>query len=344
MLLFQQMIVFFCIMAVGYLCCKIKALDTEASKKLSWIVVNVSNPALVIASGLSEDKLPKEVLPLVAVIILVYYAALIGIAQIIPYVIRVKRDSMGTYKIMTILCNLSFMGFPIITAMYGAGAVLYASLFCIPFNFIIYTYGVTALKRPEHIDTSIQDAAEANHADESIAHMDIHNKTHGKANKKSHKKRNHSASDSVLKIVMNIGTISSVIGLALYLLDARAPRVILQVCNSLGGLTGPLSMMVIGIMLAGIDIKEMFTDVKLIVFSLIKLLVIPTCALPIMNMFIQDPVIKGVTLVMIATPVAAMTAMMAQQYEGDYETASKGVALSTILSVVTIPIMFAIAF
>ena len=338
MLLFQQMIVFFCIMAVGYLCCKIKALDTEASKKLSWIVVNVSNPALVIASGLSEDKLPKEVLPLVAVIILVYYAALIGIAQIIPYVIRVKRDSMGTYKIMTILCNLSFMGFPIITAMYGAGAVLYASLFCIPFNFIIYTYGVTALKKPESVDTSIQDAAASNHENFSL--------THKKDNKRQHKdnynKKNNN--DSILKKVMNIGTISSVIGLVLYLLDARAPKVILQVCNSLGGLTGPLSMMVIGIMLAGIDIKEMFTDVKLIVFSLIKLLVIPTCALPIMNMFIPDPVIRGVTLVMIATPVAAMTAMMAQQYEGDYETASKGVALSTILSVVTIPIMFAIAF
>jgi hypothetical protein len=44
-------------------------------------------------------------------------------------------------------------------------------------------------------------------------------------------------------------------------------------------------------------------------------------------------------MVMLATPVGSMTAMLAQQYEGDYEMASKGVALTTVLSVVTMPLV-----
>ena len=49
--------------------------------------------------------------------------------------------------------------------------------------------------------------------------------------------------------------------------------------------------------------------------------------------------ILGVCMVMIATPVASMTAMLAQQYDGDYELASRGVALTTILSVITMPLV-----
>jgi len=330
MLLLQQMVVFFFIMAIGFLCCKIKALDIEASKKMSWIVVNVSNPALIIASGLSEDKLPKEELPLVGIIILVYYLALIALAQIIPHIIRVKKDSIGTYKVMTILCNLSFMGFPIITAMYGEGAVLYASLFCIPFNIIIYTYGIAAMKKPDAGGEDENSLLQDNTKNFSSAKEDIESASRTK--------------DPLWKKIVNIGTISSVIGLVLYLWNPKAPQIILKCCNQIGALTGPLSMMVIGIMLAGMNIKELFTDIKLILFSLVKLLLIPLCSLPVLNMCISDPIIRGVTLVMISTPVATMTAMLSQQYDGDFETASKGVALTTILSVITMPIVFAVAF
>ena len=57
---------------------------------------------------------------------------------------------------------------------------------------------------------------------------------------------------------------------------------------------------------------------------------------------VSDPMICGVCMVMLATPVASMTAMLAQQYDGDYALASKGVALTTILSVVTMPVVSAV--
>ena len=51
------------------------------------------------------------------------------------------------------------------------------------------------------------------------------------------------------------------------------------------------------------------------------------------NRVAEQEILRGVCLVMMATPVGSMTAMLAQQYGGDYETASRGVALTTVLSV-----------
>ena len=59
----------------------------------------------------------------------------------------------------------------------------------------------------------------------------------------------------------------------------------------------------------------------------------------IIKSFIHNEMLLGVCMVMIATPVASMTAMLAQQYDGDYELASRSVALTTILSVVTMPLV-----
>ena len=98
-------------------------------------------------------------------------------------------------------------------------------------------------------------------------------------------------------------------------------------------------MMIIGASLASLNLKELFMDGKLLVFSFIKLVVIPVAGVLLIRQFVSSEVICGVCMVMLATPVGSMTAMLAQQYEGDYEMASKGVALTTVLSVVTMPLV-----
>lgn len=107
--------------------------------------------------------------------------------------------------------------------------------------------------------------------------------------------------------------------------------------TSLSNLTAPLSMIVIGDSIAMMNVKELVKDMKLLLFSLLKLLLIPVIGVLIMRGLEINEILVGVCMVMLATPVGSMTAMLAQQYEGDYELASKGVAITTILSVVTMP-------
>ena len=143
-----------------------------------------------------------------------------------------------------------------------------------------------------------------------------------------------------LRQLLNVGVISCIIAVTLYISNLQVPALLEDTANRLGAITGPLSMLVIGDSLAQIRLKELFTDVRLLIFSALKLLLVPALLLWVLGFFITDPMFCGVCLVMTATPVGSMTVMLAQQYGGDYRLTSKGVALTTILSVATMPFLF----
>ncbi len=302
MLLLEQMIVLFILMGIGYFCYKKQIITEKVSKKLSAIVVNIANPALVLTGCMGEEKIRGEELLLTAAVMAAIYAALLVLAEIVPRLLRVEKKSRGTYRAMTVFSNVAFIGFPVVAALYGNGALLYAALFTIPYNILIYTYGVASMSTGE---------------------------PEGK------KKLN-------LGRIINVGVIACIVTLIIYLTGIQLPTFLQKTITNLSNLTAPLSMMVIGASLATIDLKKLFMDVRLLLFSLIKLILIPVAGLLIIRQFVSSEIILGVCMVMLATPVGSMTAMLAQQYDGDYEMASKGVALTTILSVLTMPLVSAI--
>ena len=142
-----------------------------------------------------------------------------------------------------------------------------------------------------------------------------------------------------LRKVLNAGLISSVLAIVIYITGINMPEIIKISAKHLSNLAAPLSMMVIGQSMIHIRLKELFGDVRLLVFSLVKLIVIPILGVTLLRLFIHDEMIINVCYIMLATPIASMSAMVAQQYGGNYALASRGVALSTLLSVVTIPLV-----
>ncbi len=309
MLLLEQMVVLFLLMGIGYLCYKKNIITDEVSKKLSAIVVNIANPALVLTGCMGEEKIQGRELLLTIAIILAIYIALILIAQVLPRMLHVEKKSHGVFKAMTIFSNIGFMGFPVVAALYGNSALLYAALFTIPYNILIYTYGIASM--------SVRKEDE-----EGIPVL-----------------KNQSGFRPLLGRILNAGVIACIVTMILYLFQIPIPAMLGDTITHLSNLTAPLSMMVIGASLAVIDLKKLFTDKKLLLFSAIKLLVIPIAGVLIIKQFVSNEMICGVCMVMLATPVGSMTAMLAQQYEGDYEMASKGVALTTVLSVITMPVV-----
>lgn len=314
MLLLEQMVVLFLLMGIGYLCYKKGIITDESGKKLSAIVVNIANPALVLTGCLGEEKIQgRELLATVAIIVVMYLALLL-VAQILPVLLKVEKESRGTYKAMSVFSNIGFMGFPVVAALYGNGAILYAALFTIPYNILIYTYGVSSMAMP------------------SSSPLTAENED-GEGQKEGSRFR------LMLGRILNVGVIACIVTMIVYLCGIPVPGMLADTITHLSNLTAPLSMMVIGASLATINLKELFMDARLLVFSVVKLLVIPIVGMLIIKRFVSNEIICGVCMVMLATPVGSMTAMLAQQYGGDYEMASKGVALTTILSVITIPLV-----
>lgn len=299
MLLLQQMIVLFILMLIGYYVNKKGFIPDATFKQFSWIVVNVANPAMIISGSVnSENMIQGAELFSTLGLAVGLYIVLIIVAMIVPMILQVPKEDRGVYKVMMIFSNIGFMGFPLISSLYGADALLYASLFLIPFNVLIYTYGILVLK------------------------------------KKTEEKDNLD-----FKKILNIGVICCLISIVISLFRIPMPVFVKSTITHLSNLTAPLSMMVIGASMTKINLKDLFGDVKLLLFCAVKLLVVPIVLLFTLKLFIDNEMILGICMVVAATPVASMTAMLAQQYDGNYSLASKSVALSTILSVITMPIV-----
>ena len=301
MVLLQQMGILFVYMMIGYVACKKEYFDQEFGKKLSWLVVNVANPMLAISAVVNnEEQIAKKDFYVTVLLAICFYAFFLILAQILPRLIGVQKSDIGVYKMMTTFNNIGFMGFPVIAAAYGNGALIYAVPFSIMFNILCYTWGIQTLCG---------------------------------GGEKGNWKR-----------IINIGTISGIISIVLFFMQIPVPKMICSLSAGLSNLTGPLSMLVIGISIAAMELKDLFTDVKLLKFALIKLLAVPVAAMLLVCQVIDNRLICEVFLVMMETPAASMCAMLSQQYGGDYELAAKGVALTTILSVVTMPIVSEIVF
>ena len=384
MVMLQQMIVMLLMMAVGYLCYRRQILTEEVSRKVSAIVVNVANPCMILSSALTDQQMQgKELLQTLAIVAMMY-AFLLLVAQLLPGILHIQKESRGAYAAMTVFANIGFMGFPVLAAMYGNGALLYGAVFQIPFNILIYTYGVAVLTRKPgacvkteqdvnaevdvktepNVNAEVDVKAEPDGKAESNvkAEVDVKAEPNGKTGKrqdaqgitaavngKSENIENGSEQQGklqgtaeIVKKIFNIGVIACIAAMLLYFLQAPVPSFLQAFITNLGNLTAPLSMMIIGASLAQMPLKELFLDKKLLLFSLVKLLLLPAVWMIMVNRVAEQEILRGVCLVMMATPAGSMTAMLAQQYGGDYETASRGVALTTVLSVITMPLLAAI--
>lgn len=372
MVMLQQMIVMFLMMAVGYLCYRKQILTEEVSRKVSAIVVKVANPCMILSSALTDQQMQgKELVQTLAIVVMMYVFLLV-MAQLLPRILCIQKESRGAYAAMTVFANIGFMGFPVLAAMYGNGALLYGAVFQIPFNILIYTYGVAVLTRKPgacvktepgvNAEVDVKAEPDVKSEVDVKAGLDVKAEPNGKTgerqdaqgitaavNGKSENIENGSEQQGklqgtveIVKKIFNIGVIACITAMLLYFLQTPVPSFLQAFITNLGNLTAPLSMMIIGASLAQMPLKELFLDKKLLLFSLVKLLLLPAVWMIMVNRVAEQEILRGVCLVMMATPAGSMTAMLAQQYGGDYETASRGVALTTVLSVITMPLLAAV--
>ena len=147
------------------------------------------------------------------------------------------------------------------------------------------------------------------------------------------------AADGLRKTIRNPNFIASVLGFLLFCLRFRWPEPISQTLSLLGGLTTPLSMILIGTRLVGIRIKELFLDRDYPIAAILRLVVIPIAARLFFSPLPSPDGVRETLFLLTAMPVASLVTMQAEVAGGDAVFSARFSALSTLLSLVTIPVM-----
>ena len=142
-----------------------------------------------------------------------------------------------------------------------------------------------------------------------------------------------------MRKLLSPGLIASIIGLILFFSQISIPSPLIDSISLLGSITTPLAMIVIGALLAPLPILKMVSDSRVWIISLFRLIVIPVSVFFIISHFISDPLLLGIPVLLAAMPVAANTVLLSEEYGVNAELASKGVFISTLLSLFTIPLI-----
>lgn len=141
------------------------------------------------------------------------------------------------------------------------------------------------------------------------------------------------------RILLNPNIIAVVIGFLMFAFSIKIPGFLLQPMELVGNMTTPLSMIFIGGSLCAVNLKEMFKEWRLYAISGIRLLVLPLIIFLLFRNFISDPLLLGVPVIITGMPIAANCAIVAKEYGGNAELASSGTFMSTLLSMITIPLL-----
>jgi predicted permease len=141
------------------------------------------------------------------------------------------------------------------------------------------------------------------------------------------------------RLLINPGTLAVSLGFALFGFSIQLPRVLQLVLESVGGTTTPLSMIVICMILGTSSGFKWIKNWRLILSSVIRLLIIPLLVLGIVWFVPMPSMLKGFILILTGMPSAALAAIFSHKYGADHELASRGILLTTFLSLWTIPFL-----
>ena len=307
-----QMLMLFAMMLIGYVIWKKNWLDESAYQKLSRIVVNIFNPVLVIygvagKSSAGNTGLLLQNLGFVAL----YFVILWAMSYVIPVIVRPTYGEKNLYRLMTMFANVGFMGIPVITGIYGNDSMIYIVFYMLVYNLLIYTYGINLAGKAGEIQR--QERGE-NHTGEKVSFS--------------------------WKRMLNIGVIASVAAILIFIFQVPLPDMVVDFCDYIGNATIPLSMLLIGASIAKVNLKAIFSTGRIYLFTLLRMVILPIIvALLLKNILPVNEMIFGVFILQMSMPVGSIVALMAKENGADETCCTNGIVLTTLLSLVTIPVV-----
>ena len=147
------------------------------------------------------------------------------------------------------------------------------------------------------------------------------------------------------KIVLNINMISIAVGVVLFFTRIRLPEVIDNTIGAVGNMIGPASMIVTGMLFAGMNLKQIFANKRVYFVSFLRMLVVPLIALVLIkgsrlaNLSADAPKIMLIVFLAVITPSASTVTQMCQVYGNDSQYASAINVVTTLSAIITMPVM-----
>ena len=336
--------ILFVMLVPGIILKKCKLVPDGFGKGIANLVLYVAQPVLIVSAYINCSSRFSDIWMNVLVVFVLSIIAHVIFSVVALLLFKKAPDKeKRMLRFVTIFANAAFMGIPLIEAICGAEAAIYASIYNITFNLFLWTLGVHLCTYKEGVDHDGD--GDADITDAAISYKNA-TKSEG----------------SIIKVLLHPVTLASAIGFILLAtgantaivdtLNSTEPNIaidfVVSCLNMLKALVAPLSMIIIGLRLAEVDFKGVWRDLNMHKFLLLRHLILPLILVGIIKLLtlIGVPISDTatvVTVILAATPAASSATMFAEKYDCDAAYVSRLVAISTVLSIASMPLVCMIA-
>ena len=296
----NQVAIMVIMIAIGFFCYKKELLTEAGVKSMSAVLLNVVTPCMLI-NAYQQDFDTGLAVKFLAATGAAVLLHLIMIA-IVRLIFKRQENPMlkGVNTFLSIYSNCGFMGLPLLNAALGDEGVFLGSAYLAVFSLLYWTQGQYVFSGDKR---------------------DMISK----------------------KAILNPGVLGVLIGLVFFFGRIKLPGLIGTTVSGIAALNTPVAMFVIGSFLAKTKVKNALKNRNVWLVTVLRLLVLPLISLGVLTLLtktgIVDPLAAMAVLLQVSAPCATVGSLFAVKFGYDPTYASEVIAISTLLSMITIPLM-----
>lgn len=301
-IIFESVLSLFFMILVGVYGNKRKIITAAINKGLTDILIQITLPCMILSSFIYTYDDTIKT----NVLKTFYYSIVVYLITIVIsrlILLPIKNNKKIILHFSNVFVNTGYIGFPVLYSIYSAEGVIYGSIFNMYFVIFLWTYGLLLFK--------------------------------GHLGKKS-------LIEELRKIILNPSIIAVCAGILIMIFNLEIPVPLLSSIKSIGSISGPLSMIIIGVILSNTNLKRYIHDWTLYYGLATKLIIIPVI-IYVFSLFLgETSKAINTVIIMSSMPASAMTAIFAESFDKEKEYAAVVVSLSTLVSLITITIFIKI--
>lgn len=299
------MMTLFALVVVGYIAGKLGYLGGDFDRQLSRLVINITCPALILSSSMTGTLPDRHLILPLLLISAITYIILAGVAFLLPRYLTKNKDDEGPVGFALMFGNVGFMGYPVVASIFGHEAVFYAAVLNVVNTFAVFTIGTILITGKSEME--------------------------GERFQK--------------KVLYSTPMLAAYLTMAIVALEIdNIPEVICQPLTMLGNITVPAALLIIGSSMSSLPLRSLLGNPIVYTTTLFRLAILPIGIHFLMNATGFSPMVVNINTLVIAMPVATYGTILCLKYEKDTTMMTEVTFITTLLSMISIPLLVTFFF
>ena len=294
------MMTLFALVIVGFVAGKLGYLGGDFDRQLSRLVINITCPALILSSAMT-GQLPdrRYILPLLAISVITY-VVLTAVAFLLPRYLTRQQQDEGVVGFALMFGNVGFMGYPVVASIFGHEAVFYAAVLNVVNTFAVFTIGTVLVTGSSEVE----------------------------------------GSRFQKKVLYSTPMLAAYLTMAIVALEIdNIPAFVSQPLTMLGNITVPAALLIIGSSMSQLSLRTMLGNRTVYLTTLFRLVLLPVAVYYLTSLLGFSDFVVNINTLVIAMPVATYGTILCLKYGRDTTVITEVTFITTILSMLTIPLL-----